>query len=186
MPHRVAVTCSECAGEAVFEFAENVRIKTNADLGWFQNSKHFECHKMEDPNGQSYNVATYYHKLAGNDLPAVGDLPAGYRMEDWAHSDRKFRPLGDWRGTLICASCGVRRKHVLDWPKEAFYQVEYRNHTLWAFDRASVLELAEFIDASQRKPDDFTYWPFLMKIPQVFLTKQARETVVKRLRKRLG
>ena len=186
MPHRVAVTCSECAREAVFEFAERVTIKTNDDLHWFEKSQHFDCLKQADTNGQYYHSAIYYHGLMGNTLPLISDLPRGYEIEDWAHSEHKFRPLADWLGTLVCECCGKRSKHTLDWPREAYFQIEYRNQILWAFDRASTAELIDYICASHRRPDDFIYWPFLMKIPHVFLTRQARETVVKRLRKRLA
>ncbi|MBR9834788.1 MAG: hypothetical protein GYB42_06280 [Alphaproteobacteria bacterium] len=186
MPHCVAVTCPECAGEAAFEFAECVRIKTNDDLHWFEKSKHFDCLKEAASDGQYYHAAIYYHRLMGNTLPIISDLPRGYKIEDWAHSEHKFRPLSDWRGTLVCESCGKRSKHTLDWPREAYFQIEYRNQNLWAFDRASTAELIDYICASHRRADDFIYWPFLMKIPHVFLTRQARETVVKRLRKRLA
>jgi hypothetical protein len=186
MPHRVAVLCSDCASEAAFEFAERVRIKTNDDLHWFEKSKHFDCLKQAGSDGQYYHAAIYYHRLTGNTLPIISDLPRGYKIEDWAHSEHQFRPLGDWRGTLVCESCGKRSKHTLDWPREAYFQIEYRNQNLWAFDRASTAELIDYICASHRRADDFIYWPFLMKIPHVFLTRQARETVVKRLRKRLA
>ena len=186
MLHRVAVTCPECAGEAAFEFADRVRIKTTDDLHWFEKSKHFDCLKEIGPNGHDYHSAIYYHGLTGNALPSVNDLPIGYRIDDWAHSEHKFRPLSDWRGTLVCEPCGKRSKHILDWPREAYFQIEHRHQNLWAFDRASTAELIDYISASHRRTEDFIYWPFLMKIPHVFLTKQARETVVKRLRKRLA
>ncbi|MEZ5986117.1 MAG: hypothetical protein R3B94_09215 [Hyphomonas sp.] len=186
MPHKVAVTCETCGKEASFEFAEHVKIKFRRDLAWFERSVHFECVKQQDVEGQSFHTAVYYHKLRTNNLPTIQDLPEGYEIEDWAHPDYKLYSRYGWRGTLICGSCGARRKHTLDWPREAYFQIAYKSDTLWAFDRESVSELANFIGADHRRPEEYSYWPFLMKIPQVFLTRSAREPLVKRLEKLLS
>ena len=89
--------------------------------------------------------------------------------------------LDDGRaGAISCDACGLNRKHDLDWPNDAFYQIEYRNSVLWAFNRDSASELLTYIESEtesgktsvQQLPDE---------IPAEFLTRKARGTVVKRL-----
>src|SRR5687767_2895522 len=38
-------------------------------------------------------------------------------------------------GVLSCGKCGHRRKHVLDWPHDAFYTIAAPLGTLWAYTR---------------------------------------------------
>jgi hypothetical protein len=38
---------------------------------------------------------------------------------EWEHGREK----ANW-GVICCPHCGVRRKHLLDWPKDAFYRAE--------------------------------------------------------------
>lgn len=148
-------------------------------------SPHFECEKSKDGDGRSYHVVIYFHGLIARGLPDIPDIPEGYSIGDWARSEHKLMTRSSFCGAVICPHCGVRQKHELVWPDQAYFQISYRNHTLWAFNRQSAIELCAYINATNRDRSDYEYWPFLMKIPHVFQTKGARDTVVRRLKKRL-
>ena len=182
MPHRLAITCPDCKAEAAFEFAEYVRIKTKADLKWFEASDTFDCLKVRNSDGQFVHVAAYYHKLKSNSMPSVEDLPPGYDISNWNLRKYRFSSSHGRDGTIVCERCGIRRKHTLNWPEEAFFQIDYKGNVLWAFDRQSTAELIDYIGSSHRKADQYSYWPFLMKIPSIFLSSHARQTVIARLK----
>lgn len=186
MPHVLAVQCPECRQEAVFDFAECVKIRLRKDLGYFQKSKFFDCKKVTDYYGVGVNLACYYHKLTQNSLPNISDLPDGYSMSDWEHSNYIYRAYGFDAGTIVCRNCGLRRKHGLSWPSDAYFQIEYRRHILWAFNRESAVELLDFVRSKDRDRSKYKYRSFLLKMPPEFLAKNARDEVTKRLSARLG
>lgn len=119
-----------CANQANFEFAEQVKLKSNNDLTWFTQSPHFECGKNKEDDGRSYHVATHFHGLQMQYLPNISDLPDGYCISDWAHPQHKLTLRSSMLGIVICQHCGTRRKHGLLWPREAYYQIGYRGHVL--------------------------------------------------------
>ena len=87
----------------------------------------------------------------------------------------------------MCAKCGLNCKHELDWPGDAFFQIEYRNNILWAFDRDTAIVLLKYIASEDRDRHRYGHrMLFLMKVPSMFLSKKARETVVKKLSAVLG
>jgi len=186
MPPVLSVQCPDCSHEAAFEFAEWVNIRLRKDLDYFQKSKLFEFKKMSDHDGQGVNRAYYYHNLTHHSLPDISDLPDGYTVEDWQHSHHMYRPYNFDTGridagSVVCAGCGLRRKHSLSWPSEAYFQVEYKRHILWAFDRVSAVELLDFIQSKDRDRSKYKYRHFLLKIPPQFLNKKVRNVVTKRL-----
>ena len=183
--HVVAIACPNCRKEAFFEFAEYVKIRLRKDVSYFQNSKYFEHRKVRNSDGQGVNLAVFFHKLQGHGLPAIDDLPAGYAMSDWTHYDHLYRSFKYNWGTAFCISCGLRRKHELSWPQEAYFQIVYKGHVLWAFDRRCAGELLNFIQSKDRDRSKYNHSTFLLKLPPQFLAKNARDTVVKRLTQKL-
>ena len=181
MPHIVDAGCPDCGGHAKFEFAEDARIHLRKDIAYFQNSKEFDYFKAQEHDGGTFHKALYFHGLGRRDLAAIDDMPHGYSAADWQHSQYWMRSHDGRAGAILCDACGLNRKHDLDWPNDAFYQIEYRNSVLWAFNRDSASELLTYIESEDRTRQNFTYSNFLMKIPTVFLTKKARGTVAKRL-----
>ena len=186
MPYVLDVRCPDCGGHAKFEFAESADIHLRKDITYFQNSKDFEYVREQSSSGQTQHTALYFHRLGRRELSAIGDLPQGYSAGDWEHS--KYLRMASFchTGAILCAKCGLNCKHELDWPGDAFFQIEYRNNVLWAFDRDIASELLEYIASQDRDRHRFRHHLFLMKIPSVFLSKKARETVVKKLAAVLG
>ncbi len=181
MPHVVAVTCPQCISEAKFEFAELVKIGRKEDVSYFQNSDVFEYRFVESFGSGRWHAAIYYHGLKSSSTSNIKNLPEGYQPEDWRHSPYLYRSHGSDIGTLICGACFLRQKHELDWPKEAFFQVEYKQQVLWAFHRETVVELIEFVKSQGRKEDQYKWSSFLRHIPTHFLQSGAREPVLKKL-----
>lgn len=104
-----------------------------------------------------------------------GDLPLPVMLADGKTGTRL-----SWAGRLSCLACGVNRTHEVDWPREAFYQVEYRDETLWAFDRTMMVDILAYLTAGADRDAvrrDSPYATRLMRLPKVFLTAKAREAL---------
>ena len=181
MPHIVSVRCPDCGAQAKFEFAEGRRIELRKDIAYFQTSKDFDYATVRDYGGGNCHVAVYYHGLGRRALGSINDLPDGYTQDDWQHSRYLMRSHDSHTGAISCAKCGLQITHHLDWPTDAFFQIEFWGNVLWAFDRESASELLTYIASEDRTRQNFVYKSFLMEIPTVFLTRKARETVVKKL-----
>lgn len=186
MPHLVAVACPRCGSEAMFEFAELVRIERKEDVSYFQNSDVFEYRFVESAGSGRWHAAIYYHGLKSSSTSNIRNLPEGYQPEDWRHGPNLCRSHGSDIGTLVCGACFLRRKHELDWPKEAFFQLEYKQHVLWAFNRETVVELIEFIKSQGRREEEQKWSRFLRHVPSHFLQSGAREPVLKKLNRLLA
>ena len=182
LPHVLSVSCPACGCEAQFEFAETVAVQRRTDVAYFKRSEHFEYHFRGEGFRAAHHFATYYHGLGGVTLAAVDDLPDGYQAEDWAHSRYFWRSGGKGeRGAIMCAGCGLRKKHELDWPHDAYFQTDHRGHLLWAFNREALVDLRDFVASEQRRFEDYTWGWCLRHVPAVFLTAKARSAVVKKL-----
>jgi len=181
MPHIVDIRCPECGGRAEFEFAEVVRIRLKKDVDFFKKSKLFEYRFLRDRAGTGWHAAFYFLRVHGRSTDVLDDLPAGYSPADWNHSRYLYRSHGhDW-GTVDCFECDLRRKHVLSWPDEAFYQIVFGRAVLWAFHRESAVEIRDFIVSVDRDPAAFKWRTLLVHLPKEFLAAKARDGIVKRL-----
>jgi hypothetical protein len=146
---------------------------------FFQKSDAFEYQLFEDSCGSRWHGAVFYHGLRGSTLSAVRDLPEGYRPEDWHRSHRLDI------GSVTCRSCGCRKKHSLNWPDEAYFQIDYKGKILWAFDRESATVLLDYIRSGIRHRDR-KWKAFLLHVPSHFLKKKARDEVTRKLGKLLS
>ena len=183
MPHVVDVKCPACGGHACFEFAEVVRITKKEDVAYFQASDLFEYRFVQGSfvRPGNWHAAIYYHGLHRHSLAAVTDLPEGYSSKTWAHSKYWYRGSAD-HGTVRCNICYQRQKHQLEWPRDAFFQVDIRGNTLWAFNQESLIALRHFIASRERgKARRGPYQSFLMKVPTHFLEAKVRDEAVKKL-----
>lgn len=88
-------------------------------------------------------------------------------------------------GVVACRACGCRRKHDLEWPEEAYFQIEYKGKALWAFDRERAGELLENVRSEDRNRQGFKWRSFLMHVPSHFPRKAAREAVSKKFERLL-
>jgi len=96
-------------------------------------------------------------------------------------------------GSIRCSCCLIQRKHSLNWPSDAYFQITYKGKVLWAFDRKYTLKLLSYIESKERKkrivgysgqPWNTVYsqdW-FLRHIPEHFQSAKARPEIVKKLK----
>ncbi len=183
MPHEVAVVCPQCRREAVFEASVWVGIPLKKDVPFFKKSPLFEYVHCPQPMGHSH-FAGYYPRLHGRGVEPIQELPEGYSPQDWAPPQYHKRYRGSRLGTISCA-CGLLRKHDLDWPKDAFYQVDVRGRTLWAYDRSYAKDLLEYIESKDRNRHQFRNGFSLYVVPTHFQTAKVRDEVSKKLGKLL-
>lgn len=181
MPHKVDVCCPSCAEKSTFEFAEIVKIKLKSDVAFFQNSKLFDYELFTDSCGHKWHGAIFYAGLHGGSVKAIHELPEGYKAEDWEHSRYLYRNHGLDIGSIACPNCHLSQKHILSWPGDAYFSIEYKGQQLWAFDRDSANELKEYIMDKDRNVDKYKWRNFLLHIPTVFKKQGAREYVVKHI-----
>lgn len=186
MPHTLDVRCPSCSAPAFFEFAEIVRIREKKDVPFFQDSDQFDYLLCKDGCGHHWHGAVYYSGLHGRTVDTIRELPEGYERSDWAHSKYLYRGSGLDSGSISCLSCGAHRRHSLQWPDDAFFQIGFKREVLWAFNLESAIELRDYIVSPNRDRSGYKWRSFLMKIPKKFLLQGARDTVGKRLGKIIG
>lgn len=185
MPHILDIRCPKCGGDARFEFGEVVKIKLRGDVPFFRDSHLFEYRQVVDSCGHRWHAAIYYAALHGGSTEAISGLPEGYQPSDWDHS--KYLRWGyTVIGAYACRSCHDVRRHDLSWPTDAFFQIDYRGETLWAFHRESAIALQKYIAASHRDADTSPWSRMLMHVPTHFLAASARDAVATRLERLLG
>ena len=180
LPHVLAVTCPGCGGCARFEFATIVAIRLKKDTPFFEASAHFDYQLCIGRGGHRWHGAIFYAGLHGG-TQCIDGLPEGYKASDWEHSKHLIRAEGLDEGALTCPACSRRNKHTLDWPEDAYFTLEYKGASLWAFHREAAQELRDFIASPDRHTRGYVWQAFLRKVPTTFKTKKARATVLKRL-----
>lgn len=171
---------------AGIEFAEIVKIAQKKDLVFFEHSDVFEYAVFTDNCGQNWHGAIYFAILHGGTTDAITLLPEGYSPEHWAHSKYLVRNHGYDLGAFACSQCHTRQPYVLQWPKDAYFSIDFKGEVLWAFDRESAIDLRDYIASNERKTENFGWAKFLLHVPTVFKKKNARTSVVKQLNKVLG
>lgn len=113
-----------------------------------------------------------------------GDLPLPVMLADGKTGTRL-----SWAGRLSCLACGLNRTHEVDWPREAFFQLEYRGETLWAFDRAMMIEILAYLGAGADRDkvrQASVHAARLMRLPKGVLAAKAREALVGKIEALLG
>lgn len=180
MPHCVAVRCPECLAQATFEFAEIVQIK-KADVPFFERSKQFDYRFVESDSGQRWHAAIYYSGLHGHGTDPIRDLPEGYAPSQWDHPRYLVRTASNMNLGSVRCQCGIRRKHQLIWPRDAYFQLDDHGATLWAFDRDSALSLRSFIASAERDPKAHRWAGMLMKVPKQFLVRHHSDAILTKL-----
>ncbi len=175
MPHRLDAKCPHCGQRAEFEFAEVCRIELKKDVDFFKNHPSLEYRQFQDSCGHYWHGALYYAGLHGDPTLALSDLPPGYEPANWNHSKYSYR--GHDIGSIRCGHCQLRKKHVLNWPADAYYSVSWRHNVLWAFHRESACDLYDYLQSKTRDTSKYRWGLFLLHVPTVFKTAKAREAV---------
>lgn len=195
MTPEVTIRCPKCKSPSHFSFVSLVKIKTK-DAPYFAQSKNFKLFKGQQSSGSYYSAALYFHGI-GNSLDNINDLPHGYHSEMWRHKNW-YVSLPDElknKGSYRCIKCPASKKHEISWPQDAYFQVNYQEQTLWAYDRKTAVKLLDYIESHDRQKCVIGYsgdnphnlivsqdW-FLRKIPGHFQTAKARSEISKKLRK---
>lgn len=184
MPEKLALRCPKCAKQAMFSFALVLPIQRK-DIGYFKTSSHFDYTRTRDTMGREFNAALFYKGLSCRDIETIDDLPENYSAQNFLSTNALDGTSRGETGVVYCSACLLHQRHKLNWPEEAYFQVEYKRQILWAFDQTSAKELLRFITADDRDFKKFQYRHFLMKVPSHFLKRKARETVTRKLEKLL-
>ena len=73
--------------------------------------------------------------------------------------------------------------HRLDWPADAYYAASIRGRTLWAWTRAHVVALREFVASAGRSTEGLPYGiaRYVKRVPAELLSARNRGEVVKKL-----
>jgi len=88
---------------------------------------------------------------------------------------REVRQVGICR----CGACGYLNRHLLEWPREAYFAVSLRGRTLWMRTRGHVVALRGYVAAEDRQRVPGARW--LSRVPKEFLAARNRAPLVKKL-----
>jgi hypothetical protein len=197
----IDIVCPDCEGHAKF-VGVSTAVLSKSQRPYFQTSKSFDLERVFWNGWKTY--AVYFHGL-GNRLDSFTDMPEGISHEHFYTSPYGFQnspnmstPSFIKLGTVECLDCGLRRRHSLEWPRDAWFSVTYKNVILWSYNREQTLKLLNYIASDERKKcipynvSGLSYRSaykqdyFLRRIPTVFQTAKARLHIVKKLKTLLG
>lgn len=84
---------------------------------------------------------------------------------------------------ICCYQCMAKQKHRLEWPNDAFYSLEFKGHSLWAFNKQMMLQIRDYIQAKDRNAV-FESEPIVIRhLPTIFKLAKNREILVKKINK---
>ena len=184
------IRCPNCQQLSEFTYATSIGVKKK-DIGYFKNSKVFKVAESKGwKAGRTYYYVLHYPYLMPK-LENIDDLPEDYSSEKW----RKRLAHGTTStcidlGVVLCSFCNIRQKHELNWPDDAYFQIDYKGETLWAYNRSYAIKLRDYIASDDRKKrhpastEPYIFQDrFLRKIPEHFQTAKARGDIVRKLNK---
>lgn len=87
-------------------------------------------------------------------------------------------------GIFACPACGQVRRHILEWPAEAYFTCAVRGETLWAWNREHLLQIRDFIQKEHRPARGTRGW--IGSIPTHFLLARNREAAIKAIDRTLA
>ncbi len=178
------IKCTNCNHPADFFFASIINVKKK-DANYFSKSKHFVLKKDKGWSSWKTYYYVWYYPMLSPRLENISDFPdeykTGHRKGGFSYYDYQGQVLYGSEGVLVCSFCKTLEKHKLDWPRDAYFQLEYKGKTLWAYDRSYALKLLAYIRSDGRKKrvvsttGHVTQDYFLRKIPGHFQAKKARD-----------
>ncbi|MFT5358568.1 MAG: hypothetical protein ACI9KE_005807 [Polyangiales bacterium] len=177
-PEIATIRCPRCANAT--EFRRAVSLTNGKSWAWWQ-PRLWPCAAATD--------------WTAKERWAPGDPQPGWRgwiviehdpsLYRWKQPTHGYTANDD--GVVSCIICVGRRKHVLDWPSDAYYRFDLPQGSLWAWSREGAEALIEFIASTKR--DCGAHGPhylFLRHIPSAFLGAKDRQAIVSRLRRELS
>ena len=186
-PSEISIICPKCEAHAQFNFSI-CRTADKVDRPYFDKSKNFDTEYVKIRKGQ-WNYRVWYNPGLGTPLENLKDLPVSYKP---IYSYQRGAANAENRGVATCINCGLRRRHKLTWPNDAYFNTEYKGNILWAYNREMAMILLEYLNSPDRKKHKFYKrgtqgsWSWLRNLPKVFQTKKATPHVVKKLEKLLS
>lgn len=176
-PTQMTIACPACRGPALFRRIRGLRLTSPEAIARLGALAHFQI--IED--GHGLPIALYRYGLGA---PLPENIPELTPAEA-----RELSMTGPWpphrdEGSVVCETCGHRAAHRVNWPAEAFYQVEHRGEVLWAWNRGQAEALLRLAESPGMKPqEDRIHGDFLKRVPTGFFTAKARDAVARKLRR---
>jgi hypothetical protein len=186
VPATLSVRCPECRNEAAFEFPSIVRIQKLKDVPLFRTHAQLQYTTLIDHQKRKWHAAVLYPGLNARDWTSLRNLPEGYAAASWNPSNQIARTLPSLMtdtptGCLRCQNCQIARRHNLNWPDAAWFQISHGKELLWAWHRDCAADLRDFIRSRDRDPHKHQWYLFLLHIPEAFLQAKSRSDVLKKL-----
>ena len=179
-PTQMTIACPACRGPALFRRACGLRLHSPEARARLAASPHF---RILENDGHGKPIAVYRYGLGA---PAPENLP------ELTPDEARTLPMdGPWpphdvEGSVLCDTCGHRAPHRVNWPAEAFYQIEHRGQGLWAWHRAGAEAALRMAETPGMKPQDAPlHEDYLKRLPTAFFTAKARDDVARKLRRLL-
>ncbi|MBK8572114.1 MAG: hypothetical protein IPN91_05585 [Holophagaceae bacterium] len=79
-------------------------------------------------------------------------------------------------GVVVCAACGLVRRHLLDWPGDAFFKCDIQGRTLWAWNRSHLQAIQVALRGERGSREPSAFGP--VKVPRHFLIAKHRDLVL--------
>lgn len=140
-----------------------------ADIPLFEKHRSFSVTAM----GPVLYRAVYFPKLYELNASYLQSSPDGQPVSKWLSSI-----VDSNAGTAICEHCLLRKKHMLRWPEDAFFQWTIKGgNVLWAWSREHAIALRDHILSKDRRMRTRTFF----SLPADFKKKSVRELVCKKI-----
>lgn len=177
MPNNINIRCPKCHKEAQFQCPLVFHVQQKQYRPFFESHPAFETALLYDPHQYTHKFcAIFYPALHSQPEHYLNDIPKG--CKDLHYSSRHLMKN---QGVVICPSCFTKTKHVLKWPEEAYYCIEYKGQLLWAYDRHAFVSIYDYIQSQLRDRKKSGHIIYLLHIPSHFLTRRARTDVIEKM-----
>jgi hypothetical protein len=162
------IRCPDCRGEAVFSEPYSL-VEDPASVAREQIGKSPRAVEFDRRGGGGMTVVYHFPDLypppiRHNPSPRAGPLRAG---------------------VCLCGGCGRRARHTLEWPRDAYFQIEIRGEVLWGYSREHFAGIRDYIACDQRRAwaqkRGYPWGSLMHKLPKVAVAARNREEVIKRM-----
>jgi len=127
-------------------------------------------------------MMVYYAGLYESDAAVLPDIFPQYPISWWSKKTvGSYKKTREELGTFVCQRCMIRKKHVLDFRKEAYFQWTSRGgKVLYVWNQEAALELKNYLCTGIRKKDFGKYFIF-DNLPGEFKKKGERDFLCKKI-----
>lgn len=91
---------------------------------------------------------------------------------------------GEFLAKINCIHCGYTNEKHVSWPKDAYWTFDIKGDMLWAWSKGHAEAILEYIISKDREQSS-EYGSSLYHIPKHFKLAKNRDTVVRKIKKRL-